>query len=366
MSSKWRLAILTSFILLITLLHNISSIEGPLFLNIYQRLYYIPIVLAAYWFGLKGALVTSLISTFLYPHHGHYHWPDRPFYTLNQYAEMMMFNLIGIVTGILSDLEKRQRKKYEQTATELKTAYQQLQDTFEQVRMADRLSALGQLSAGMAHEIRNPLGSIKGGIEIIEEGIDEHSKKYEFIQIIKKEISRLDLKISDFLKYAKPASPERRLSSINKLVKSVISLVEKRAEQENVLISTKLKEDLPDLLIDSEQIRQALLNIVLNAIQAIKGEGEINVETGADEETLYISVSDNGSGISQDNIARLFDPFFTTKDDGTGLGLSITFQIIEAHRGKLEVRQNDNRGSTFTIKLPLKEVSNAGEKDTNR
>lgn len=359
MKNKWRITILAAFILLITLLHNISSIEGPIFLNIYQRLYYIPIVLAAYWFGLKGALITSIISTFLYPHHGHYHWPDRPFYTLNQYAEMMMFNLIGIVTGILSDLEKRQRRKYEKTATELKTAYQQLQDSFEQVRMADRLSALGQLSAGMAHEIRNPLGSIKGGIEIIEEGFDPESKKYEFIQIIKKEINRLDHKISDFLKYARPASPERRISGINKLVASVISLVEKRAEQENVVISSKLAGQLPDLLIDSEQIRQALLNIVLNAIQSINEGGNIEVETGEKEGYLFISVIDSGCGIPDEDIARLFDPFFTTKDEGTGLGLSITFQIIKAHNGEVEVKRS-GQGSQFIIKLPISEVSNEG------
>lgn len=358
MNHKWRITVLASFILLITLLHNISSIEGPLFLNIYQRLYYIPIVLAAYWFGLKGALVTSVISTFLYPHHGHYHWPDRPFYTFNQYAEMMMFNLIGIVTGILSDLEKRQRRKYEQAATELETAYRQLQDTFEQVRMADRLSALGQLSAGMAHEIRNPLGSIKGGIEIIEEGFDPESRKYEFIQIIKKEINRLDSKISDFLKYAKPAFPERRMCSINKIAHSVIRLVEKRAEQEDVFIATKLSDNLPELLIDAEQIRQALLNIVLNAIQSIKEGGKIEVETGMDKDFLYISVSDNGSGIPEENLDRLFDPFFTTKDEGTGLGLSITFQIVKAHDGEVEVKQNNSGGSRFIIKLPLKEVDN--------
>ena len=360
MNNKWRAAILATVIILITLLHNLSSIEGPIFLNINQRLYYIPIVLAAYWFGLKGALVCSIISTFLYPHHGHYHWPDRPFYTLNQYAEMMMFNLIAIVTGILSDLEKRQRRKYEQTATELKVAYQQLQDTFEQVRMADRLSALGQLSAGMAHEIRNPLGSIKGGIEIIEEGISPESNKYEFIQIIKKEINRLDRKISDFLKYAKPASPEMRRSSINRIVDSVVSLVEKRAEQEDVLITTKPAHQLPDLLVDSEQIRQALLNIVLNAIQAIEEGGKIEVETSLQEDSLYIAIADNGSGIPEENIARLFDPFFTTKDEGTGLGLSITFQIIKAHGGEIEVKRNETRGSRFTIKLPTKEVKDAG------
>ena len=278
---------------------------------------------------------------------------------------MMMFNLIAIVTGILSDLEKRQRKKYEQTAIELETAYRQLQGSFEQIRMADRLSALGQLSAGMAHEIRNPLGSIKGGIEIIEEGVDEDSKKYEFIQIIKKEIHRLDRKISDFLKYARPPFPERRVCAINKIVNSVIRLVEKRAEQEDIFIDAKLADGLPELLIDSEQIRQALLNIVLNAIQSIREGGRIEIETGLDEDFLCISVSDNGSGIPEENIARLFDPFFTTKDDGTGLGLSITFQLIKSHNGEVEVEQNKSGGSRFIIKLPLKEVDNGSKKNTD-
>ncbi len=352
-AKRWRILLLTSFIILITLLHNIVTFEGPLALNIYQRLYYIPIVLAAYWFGLKGALVTSILSTISYPHHGHYHWPDRPFYTMNQYAEMIMFNVIAIVTGILSDLETRQRKRYEEAASELEEAYNKLQNSFEQVRRADRLSALGELSAGMAHEIRNPLGSIKGGIEIIEGEIDRNSKKYEFVQIIKKEINRLDSIISEFLTYARPKIPHKSKHDMNDIIGSVVRLVEKEAKRQGVKIVVELAEELPEIMMDGEQIKQAILNVVLNGIQAIGNEGTLFLRSSLKGEYVHVSVKDTGRGIRDDELDKLFDPFFTTRDHGTGLVLSISYQIVKTHGGDIEVNRPPDGGAEFVITLPL-------------
>ena len=357
MSKRTKIIVLCISLLAITLLHNVVHFEGPLSLNVYQRLYYIPIVLSAYWFGLRGALIVSVLSTLSYPHHGHYHWPDKPFYTMNQYAEMMMFNIIGIVTGILSDLETRQRKRYEATSIELKKAYEQLQDSFEKVRKADRLSALGELSAGMAHEIRNPLGSIKGGIDIIEEEFDKSSKKYEFIGIIKKEIARLDRIISEFLTYARPRPPHKSLNSINNILKSVNMLIQEEAKRQKITINMDLAHDLPDIMMDGEQIKQALLNIILNAIQAIQSEGEIFIQSRSGEKKALVSIRDKGKGMSEEELNRIFDPFFTTKEEGTGLGLSITIQIIKAHGGDIEVRSPEEGGCEFTISLPLREVA---------
>ncbi|MBE9535694.1 MAG: sensor histidine kinase [Proteobacteria bacterium] len=350
--SKWRLSILASSLIIITLLHNIVHFEGPLSLNIYQRLYYIPIVMAAYWFGLKGALITSIISTFSYPHHGHYSWPDKPFYTMNQYAEMLMFNLIAIVTGILSDLETRQRRKYEKTSEELKEAYQKLQDSFAQMRKVDRLSALGELSAAMAHEIRNPLGSIKGGIEIIEEGFDKNSRKYEFVDIIKKEIARLDRIISEFLTYARPRPPHKSMNSINEIINSVVALLGREADRQGVKVSLGLSADIPEIMMDGEQVKQAILNVLLNAMQAIEVDGAVTVNTCMKDAMLQVSVRDTGKGISEKEAEKLFDPFFTTKEKGTGLGLSISYQIIKAHSGDIEVVRPEGGGSEFIISIP--------------
>lgn len=356
MPNKIRIIILASFILVVTLLHNIVHFEGPLSLNIYQRLYYIPIVLAAYWFGIKGALVTSIVSTLFYPHQGHYHWPDRPFYTMNQYAEMMMFNLMAIVTGILSDLETRQKKRYEKTASELEETYRKLQDSFEQVRRSDRLAALGELSASMAHEIRNPLGSIRGGIEIIEEEFDRENRKYEFVQIIKKEMTRLDRIISEFLTYARPRPPHKSRGNINNVIGSVVTLVRKEARHQGVKIDPELSDEAPEIMMDSEQIKQVLLNIVLNGMQAIEGEGSVSIRSGVEGNKLFVSVRDTGRGLSGEEVDRLFDPFFTTKEKGTGLGLSIAYQIIKAHGGDIEVLQSEDGGSEFIIRLPLNEA----------
>lgn len=360
--SKWRISILASSLIIITLLHNIVHFEGPLSLNIYQRLYYIPIVLAAYWFGLKGALITSIISTFSYPHHGHYTWPDKPFYTMNQYAEMLMFNLIGIVTGILSDLETRQRRKYEKASEELKDAYKKLQESFDQMRKVDRLSALGELSAAMAHEIRNPLGSIKGGIEIIEEGFDKNSRKYEFVDIIKKEIARLDRIISEFLTYARPRPPHKSMNFINEIIHSVVTLLGREADRQGVKVNLELSEVIPELMMDGEQVKQAILNVLLNAIQAIGEEGAVTVNTCIKDGVLQVSVRDNGKGISEEEAEKLFDPFFTTKDEGTGLGLSISYQIIKAHGGDIDIARPEGGGSEFIMTIP----ADGGELDDEK
>lgn len=352
MSKRLKLTLLCISILLITWLHNIVTFDGPLFLNVYQRLYYIPIVLAAYWFGLKGALLVSIASTLSYPHHGHFQWPDRPFYELNQYAEMIMFNIIAIVTGILSDLETRQRNKYEKTSIELEEAYRKLRDSFEQARKTDRLSALGELSAGMAHEIRNPLASIKGGIDILEEEIDRENPRYEFIAIIKKEISRLDSIISEFLTYAKPMPPHKSICKVNEIINSICLLLKKEAERQDVKIIIDLADDIPELLIDGEQIKQAILNIILNGIQAASEGREIIISSGLENEFIFISVSDSGKGIPENVMNRLFDPFFTTKDDGTGLGLSISMQILKSHGGDIEVKNLEGKGPEFKILIP--------------
>lgn len=217
---------------------------------------------------------------------------------------------------------------------------------------AEKLSSLGELSAGIVHEVRNPLASIKGAIEILGDELAPNSPRAEFAELAILEIERLDRMVGEFLRFARPAKPSIELSDINSIVESVAALIENQATSKGVFIEKDLDYDIPKLSIDAEQIRQALLNLAINALHAAKGNSRISFRTTIKGELCFVTVEDSGEGISEENLAKVFDPFFTTKDKGIGLGLSIAHRIINVHRGRLSVRRT-NTLTIFEIRLPL-------------
>jgi len=341
-------------ILVVSALHYWTSIDYLYLHEIYQRVYYIPILLAAFWYGPLGGVLAALLTSSLYVYHIQAHWAHFPTYTVNQYAEIILYHIVAVIIGFLSRRERRQRESLESTTKELSRAYEQIQQTFEQLKQADRLAALGQLSAGVAHEIRNPLGSIKGSIEILEAEFPPDHPKREFVDIIKEETVRLNTIVGEFLKFARPASPSMQATSLPELVDSTLTLLKKQAEDSHVRLSVAHDPALPDIHLDPDQIRQVLLNVVLNGIQAMPEGGRIVVRSSyrQSEGTALIEVADTGNGQPPPNLDHLFDPFFTTKPHGTGLGLSISYQLVHNHRGSLNVRKNDQGGLTFAISLP--------------
>ena len=342
-------------ILLTTILHYVTGTEHRHLHELYQRVYYIPILLAAYWYGpLKGILAAALVSI-LYLYHIERDWSRFPLYVFNQYAEIVMYYAAALVIGFLSLRDRRQRERLEKTSQELSQAYNQLQKTFDHLRKADRLTALGQLSAGIAHEIRNPLGSIKGSIEILENSISQDHPKHEFIQIIKEETVRLNSIVSEFLQFARPPKPVVEPASLNDLIESTLVLFEKQKAGAKIEIRKKLDAKLPLIKMDSDQMRQVLLNVILNGMQAMPDGGVMELKSGLGDaqETMFVEISDTGIGIDQENLDHVFDPFFTTKPQGTGLGLAISHQLVANHGGRISVRKNQDRGVTFRIELPL-------------
>ncbi|HXK59916.1 MAG TPA: ATP-binding protein [Acidobacteriota bacterium] len=323
--------------------------------EIYQRIYYIPILLAAFWYGPWGGVLAASLTSALYVYHIQAHWAHFPSYTLNQYAEIILYHVIAVIIGFLSQRERRQRERLEAASQELSRAYDQIQQTFDQLRQSDRLAALGQLSAGVAHEIRNPLGSIKGSIEILESEFPADHPKREFVDIIKEETSRLNNIVAAFLKFARPASPSMQLTSVGELIDSTLTLLKKEAEASRVNLEVHHASSLPAIRLDPDQIRQVLLNIVLNGIQAMPAGGRVEVRSSYrdSDRSVIIEVSDTGNGQPPEDLDQLFDPFYTTKPHGTGLGLSISYQLVHNHKGNLTVRRNDQGGLTFGISLPL-------------
>lgn len=352
--SFWIAVALTgASVLFISALHLLTPLDRIVLHQIYQRLYYIPIIAAAFLFGLRGGIFAALFASFAYLPHILLHWQHSNYdYALNQYAEIVLFNVVGAVTGFLGDRSRRARDRTERTALELQRAYAELRGTFDQLLQADRLTSLGELSAAVVHEVRNPLASIKGAVEILEDEIAPDSPRREFAEIAKREVERLDNLISDFLRFARPAPPSTAPADLNEIVRSTATFIGSRADAQSVRVELQLTSNLPLVTIDAEQIKQILLNLSINALQMMPRGGRLIFHTETNEAGVCIEVEDTGGGVSEQDRARIFDPFFTTKEKGAGLGLSIAFRIAHAHGGHLNVR-NGSQGAIFNLVLPF-------------
>lgn len=339
-------------IISVTVLHLLTPLDRILLHEIYQRLYYLPIMAAALLFGLRGGLAAALFASLAYLPHVALHWQHVHYdYALNQYAEIVLFNVVGGVTGMLGDRSRRSRARAERTAAELQRAYAELRQTYEQLLQADRLTSLGELSAAVVHEVRNPLGSIKGAVEIMEDELAEESPRREFAAIAKREVDRLDRLVKEFLSFARPVRPAMAPADLNELVRSVATLIEQRAASQKVSVEVALSPAGDGVEVDAEQIKQVLLNLAINALQVMPGGGRLLLRTRYEEGAAVIEVEDEGGGVDPALASRIFDPFFTTKEKGIGLGLSIAYKIAMQHGGKLSVK-NSTRGAVFSLALP--------------
>ena len=227
----------------------------------------------------------------------------------------------------------------------------------DRVRRVDRLAAVGELAAGVAHEIRNPLAAISGSVQILVDELPKDHSSRVFGDVVLKEVSRLNVVIEDLLYFAKPS--KHYVSSVdpNELVADTLSLLSPSLKKELVTLESSLDSSIGPIFVDAELIKQVLVNLLLNAIQSLPVEGgKIIVKTQSSIDGVEIIVKDSGKGIEPGCLQRIFDPFFTTKDTGTGLGLAVSNKIIEIHKGFIRVESTIGVGSTFTICLPYGNV----------
>lgn len=354
-----RAYVLAGLLALITLIHYlVGGAQAGMLHSLLAHLYIVPIIIGAYWYGIKGGVGVSIASTVLFSPHLFLHWHD-PFLDVYNYVELVLFLLIGGVTGVLSQMERNQRARYEESLLRLDESHRKLREqtdilfeTEEHLRRADRLSALGELSAGMAHEIRNPLSAIKGAAEILKDDYSPDEGKYEFVQILLKETDRLNHIVQEFLGFARPKQPEFRQVDVNKGIESVLTLISQEARKAGVRIEKKLDPAIGRRSLDAGLLEQAFLNLVLNAVQAMPQGGTLTIESGLRDNAIEVKIIDTGTGITEEDRKKLFSPFFTTKKNGTGLGLAITYRIIENHKGSIDVKSEPGRGTTFTVKIP--------------
>ncbi len=240
---------------------------------------------------------------------------------------------------------------------------QRVHDT--EMVQAEHLATMGELAAGVAHEIRNPLAGIAGAIEIISKDFPKEHPDREILDDLRQEVRRIEKVLNDLLTYARPKAPQYGMADLKDTVAHTLQFARQQIGSKNVEFSIQIPSPLPRFRMDPEQLHQVLLNLVLNGIQAMDQEGKITIQarvqpgSGAPNRpnNVEISVSDTGGGISREQLEKIFRPFYTTKRGGTGLGLSLCRRIISQHGGTLTAESEINKGSRFIIRLPMREVA---------
>ncbi len=239
------------------------------------------------------------------------------------------------------------------------TLEEKVRERTRELIQAEKMASMGQLAAGLVHEIRNPLGSIKLAIQLMEKELD--GSWSEDIQAMSKEIQRIERLLSELLRLARPQPPSFTMVEINEVVERAVAITRKKAESSKVDVVTSFSPFLPKVKADPDLMQQVFLNIMLNAIDAMPDGGRLSITTRNSSRSVTIEFSDTGYGIPKDYIDRIFDPFFTTKGSrgGSGLGLSISYRIVQEHGGEISVRSEEGRGTTFTVRLKTMEGDEA-------
>ena len=222
-----------------------------------------------------------------------------------------------------------------------------------QMSRAEHLATLGELATGLAHEIRNPLAGIAGVIEIIGRDLPESSPARIMVKEVRLEINQINRILTDLLDTARPHPPRMMRSNLNTTVEHAVMLARQQVLSQPIKIELKKAPDLLDVEHDSGQIHQVLLNLLLNAVQAMDRAGTVTVAIGSQDDCASVTVSDTGRGIPQERLPHIFRPFYTTRGNGTGLGLSLTHRIVDEHHGRINVTSVVGEGSTFEVLLPF-------------
>lgn len=338
---------------MVTVLHYGTGHETMWAHGILRRVYYLPIILAAFRSGLAGGLAAAIVTTVAYVPHAftdaHHHRDPAP--TVEKVLEILLYHVVGGLAGYLTALEKRRR-------LELQRALEDQRQLTNQLARAGRLGALGQLVAGIAHEIKNPLHALQGTAEIVDNVVPAECPERRMWEIHRKELSRLGDIAGRFLSFARPNDPELAAIDLRDVGKHIVTLIDAEARRHHVGVTLEVRPEVhPKVLGDRDQLTQIGINVVVNAIRALKDRpnGRIHVTVGArtirDRLHAVLSIENDGPPIPDDALETLFNPFFSGHDEGTGLGLAISSRIAEQHGGWIEA-ENAGLGVRFTLFVP--------------
>lgn len=315
----------------------------------FYLLFYLLIALHAVYFGFPGGLATALGGSALYVladllSQAHLHYGALA-------SRIAVFGLLGISLGFLADRERRARAEAERLNRELVAKQQQLVQ-------AEKLATVGKMAAKVAHEIRNPLGSISLNLELLEDEVRSPSpgakaEGERLISAIQGQVEALNAVVEEYLRFARLPAPKLEVVRVEDLVQDLVTFLREETQARGIAVKLDVRDGIPPIQADPRLLRQALLNLVRNACEAMAGGGTLAVTAQERGEDVEIAVADTGPGIPAQDLPRIFEPFFTTKAEGTGLGLAIARQVALAHGGDIRCESAAGVGTTATLRLPL-------------
>jgi len=321
----------------------------------------LPVISGATNFGLLGTAVTSLAACAVYLSFLIF-LGENQFIPEDQIPELVLRALflpvVGYLTYQLARANQAEKHRAQQAGEELARANRSLQEAQAEVRRAERLAALGQLTAGLAHELRNPLGTMKSSAELLLRKVSaENEIAREMAGFIASEVDRTNSLITRFLAFARPQHLKLEAADITAMLDRAIARFERdqKSAGTNVTVFKNYSPDVPAIPFDAELMEHVFANLLLNAAQASPPGGVVTVKTLSDNSEVEISVIDRGSGIDPKNLENIFNPFFTTKPDGVGFGLAIVSKMVEEHGGRITVASTLGEGSVFRVFLPVRD-----------
>ena len=322
----------------------------------------LPVISAATTMGLLGAMIESVIACGAYLSFILFIPPDKelgPEAISELILRTLMLMVVGYLTHQLAQSSREAARKYEAAA-------EQLAESEAAVRRSDRLAALGQLSAGLAHELRNPLGTIKASAEMLGKSLSAGSDvAREMADFISTEVDRTNSLVSRFLDFARPLKLQLEATDITQVIDSAIEEVGRHQPPFDVSIYKNYSPDLAPFPLDAEFMQRVIYNLLLNAAQASPPRSTITVKTRQIDDTAEIAVIDCGTGIDTSHLENIFNPFFSTKRSGVGLGLAIVSKIVDEHGGRMAVESEPAHGSVFRVYLPMKPRKSGPNEHTN-
>ena len=399
---QWGVILL--LLVAITVAHNVIHLAAaPLVMILVQKLYFVPVILAGFWSGLRGGLLVAAIALVLYPHQGgllqlafgeaepqpvamdgaamtmdpnmdhsmmvmdpamdpsmpmdhsamgHAMGDPDAIFSAGQSSDMVLLFVVALMTGWLRNLLQRELLLHQKTAEERDAALSETRRTFELARRSEHLASLGQMAAGVAHEVRNPLTGMQGAVDILRRsGWENRERATLLLDRLQASIAHLDELTRHFLQFARPPKSDLRPIEPCAIAGQAAQLLRPQAEAAGLQIAVHGGETGRTIRADSDQIRQVLVNLLLNAIHFAETGSEVRLDCRFAAGFWQASIDNLGPEIAPEERERIFDPFHTTRAEGTGLGLAIVARIVEAHGGAIRC-DSENGHTTFTLTIP--------------